>query len=86
MQNQYPCVYLLAVHLENEQPLHFTDTTNMVDTLNNSKSSTLTEWFETNKLCSEGTHLKYPDFCDMFVWNKSKKNGQKDKKILLLVA
>jgi hypothetical protein len=71
MQNQYPSVYPLTFHLENEQPLFFTDDTNIEDSLINSKSTTLTEWFETNKICAEGRHLKYPDFCEMFVWDKS---------------
>ena len=49
MQNQYPSVYPLTVHLENEQPIYFTDNTIIEDSLNNSKSTTLTEWFETKK-------------------------------------
>ena len=80
MQNQYPSVYPLSVHLENEQPLFFMDNTNIEDSLNNSKSTTLTEWFETNIICADGRHLKYPDFCDKFVWNKSQKKWTKRKK------
>jgi hypothetical protein len=80
MQNQYPSVYPLTVHLENEQPIYFTDNTIIEDSLNNSKSTTLTEWFETNKICAEGRHLKYPDFCEKFVWNKSLKKWTKRKK------
>jgi hypothetical protein len=68
MHNQYPNVCPLAFHLENEQPLFFTDQTDIQDSLNKSQNTTLTEWFETNKICSEGRNLIYPDFCDKFVW------------------
>ena len=80
MHNQYPHVYPLAVHLENEQPIYFEDNADITATLNAFNGSTLTEWFETNKVFADGRNLTYPDFCDKFVWNKATKKWTKRKK------
>lgn len=49
MKHQYPNVYPLSVHLENEQSIYFEDNSNIQETLENSKKTKLTEWFEMNK-------------------------------------
>ena len=70
----------LSVHLENEQSIFFEVDDNIKDTINKNNRTTLTEWFENNKTCPEGNHLKYQDYSDMFVWNKSLKSWSKRKK------
>jgi hypothetical protein len=79
MHTQYPSVYPLAVHLENEQNVFFEDDDTIEDTIHISKKTTLTEWLNNKKECSDGRHLMYSDYCDMFVWNKNDKNWSKRK-------
>ena len=73
MHRQYPSITRLAVHLENEQLCYFNDEDddNLEDILDKSSCTTLTEWFKTNRENPETRYLKYMNFCDMYVWNKS---------------
>lgn len=68
MQKQYPSITRLAVHLENEQLCSFSPDDDIDDVLENSKKTTLTEWFEMNKKYPEARKLKYFNFTDEYVW------------------
>jgi hypothetical protein len=50
LQNQYPNVYQLSVHLENEQNVYFADNNDIDIALERAKRTTLTEWFSMNKI------------------------------------
>ena len=80
MQKQYPSVYALSVHLENEQNIYFHDDDEIEQTVNRSKNTTLTEWFLMNKYHPETKYLKYSDFSDKYVWNKETKKWTSRKK------
>jgi hypothetical protein len=80
MHRQFPSITRLAVHLENEQIVYFDEDDeeeNIEEILNNSKKTTLTEWFNMNLQHPESKHLKYMNFPDEYVWNKSSKTWSK---------
>ena len=80
LQNQYPSVYQLAVHLENEQNVYFGENDDVNHTLDRAKRTTLTEWFSMNTKHIETRNLKYSYFSDKYVWNKDTKNWTQRKK------
>jgi hypothetical protein len=62
LQDQYPAVYQLPVHLENEQNIYFEENETLEETLNRSTKTALTEWFNSNKINIEGR--EGTDYCD----------------------
>lgn len=81
LHNQYPATTKLAVHTENSQYVYFNENeTDFEKTLNRSKKTTLTEWFEANKNYPDTRYLKYMDFPDAYTWNVSELKWTKRKK------
>jgi hypothetical protein len=69
---QSPPVMRLAVHLEGEQFVMFGEDADVVDMLMQSKPTTLTAWFESNKEDERGAHLLYPDYVSEYRYVKGK--------------
>ncbi|KAL3654415.1 hypothetical protein CASFOL_004096 [Castilleja foliolosa] len=67
-----PAVEVLAVHLENMQNVLFRDNLKLQSIVRNPNfgKTTLTEWFQSNKLDRDGVHLTYVNYCSMYRWCK----------------
>lgn len=67
MTNQYPVVYAVRVHLEDEECITFGEGQEVTVAQQEAKSTELTAFFEYNSTHSE-TEIKYVDFPKHFVW------------------
>jgi hypothetical protein len=75
MHAEFPSVYRLPVHLENEQTVYFTDADDAQAILDrpSSQKTMLTEWFVANTVYPDAKNHFYVDFPSVFVWNKKTK-------------
>ena len=68
-----PHVLRLAVHLENQQPVYFSEQAELKDVLSKQRDTTLTGWFVANQSFHSAREITYTNFPDKFVWNKSER-------------
>ena len=80
--DQYPPVQPLAVHLENEQVVYFTDDLDEHQIANrrDRACSTLMGYFEYNRLHTSGRHLLYSEFPSYYTWNSKDRKWQPRQK------
>ena len=70
----------LAIHLENQQSVCFSDNTYLENVINTEKHSTLTGWFLANQRFSCARSIAYIDFPENFVWDKAKREWNQQVK------
>ncbi len=73
IQNQYPHIIRLMVHLPDEQCVIFDEDSDLPEILDENSRTTLTEWFELNKSNELARNLKYYEIPQYFVWKKGSK-------------
>lgn len=73
MQDHFPAVESLALHLENQQSILFKNNANFDDILQNSKDTQLTAFFKKNLESMNARNITYSNFIHYYVWDKTKK-------------
>ncbi|KAJ8640017.1 hypothetical protein MRB53_016711 [Persea americana] len=75
LNEMYPSVKSLQVHLENMQHVGFREDTNLLSILHNQQASKtmLTEYFQMNQLDKDACRFVYKEFPEYYVWNEDKK-------------
>ena len=68
-----PHVLRLAVHLENKQPVYFSEQAELKDVLSKQRDTTLTGWFVANQSFHSAKEITYTNFPDKFVCDKSER-------------
>jgi hypothetical protein len=78
----YPSVYILQLHLEDQQTVSFFKSDNLTYIVNNdlSAKSMLTEFFCRNKVDENAQKLLYKGFLEHYVWNQQDKIWTRRKK------
>lgn len=59
----YPPVQRLALHLKDQETVHFEEHADLEVVLNKNRTITLTAWFAYNQQNLDGRHLTYQHFC-----------------------
>ena len=62
-----PHVMRLALHLEDQQPVVFAESSSIEDVLSRQRHTTLTGWFVANRKFANARDLTYTNFPDKFV-------------------
>jgi hypothetical protein len=73
IQNQYPHIIRLVVHLPDEKCVVFDDDSDLPEVLDKYSKTTLTGWFTLNQQCEFARDFKYYEKPRFFVWNKGQK-------------
>lgn len=79
MDGIVPSVTRLAVHEEGAHRVYYKDGVTLMREVEREGTSTLLEWFHTNKDDSAGRHLTYLEFVQEYSWDKSKKRWSRRK-------
>lgn len=81
MHNEYPSVFRLPVHLEDNHCVYYDPDCNndeqIKELLENNRKTPLTEWFNYNKNNDDFRDTLYEDFATKFIWNKSTKTWKR---------
>ena len=82
MHAEKPTVYSLAVHLPDQQWIHYNpdDVLDEIVDRESSKKTTLTAWFEANKNHEHARQTTYQDFPRTWVYNKETRKWSRRKK------
>ena len=75
-----PHVMRLALHLENQQSVVFSEHSDLENVLSRQKHTTLTGWFIANQRFPSSRDITYTNFPDKFVWEKTSVSGKREKK------
>ena len=87
IQDHSPTVYRLNIHLPDEQGVVFDqDNDQLNDLLNRNQTTTLTAWFELNKIDPVARELFYYDIPTRFTYNKKEKIWETRKKFNKVVG
>ncbi|XP_064644732.1 uncharacterized protein LOC135498407 [Lineus longissimus] len=70
LNSRSPAIQRLAVHLPNQQSIVFTPGSAQ-EALDRAKDTTLTAWFQANKMYPEARNILYHEFPEHYTWNKS---------------
>ncbi|CAI5722376.1 unnamed protein product [Peronospora effusa] len=75
MHDHYPPIQRLQVHLPYQQQVVFNANGSLVAAVNNeqARKTTLTQWFELNRLNIDAQETTYLEFPSRFVWNINRK-------------
>lgn len=68
----YPPVQRLALHLKDQETVHFEEAADLEAVLNKNRTTTLTAWFAYNLQNTDGCHLSYQQFPEHFTFDHSK--------------
>ena len=81
IHHREPAVQILAVHLEDMQQITFRDKEPLGSIVadDGRKLTTLTQWFEYNKMFEDGRHLTYLDFPSEYAWYENTKTWSRRK-------
>ena len=66
-----PHVIRLALHLEDQQSVFFSENAAIEDVLSRQRDTTLTGWFVANRKFASARDITYTNFPDKFVWDKT---------------
>ena len=82
MHSRYPWIERVTFHLENEQQVIFSDSTDLTKIVRKERVgiTKFTQWMETNKMCEEARELTYAEFPLKQVWKEKEKKWGKTKK------
>ncbi|XP_028551783.1 uncharacterized protein LOC114579918 [Dendrobium catenatum] len=82
LNEMYPSVCNLQLHLEEKQPIYYKDNQNLLDILkiNIKKKTMLTEFFNLNEIDSEARKYLYREIPEKYVWDKTKKSWKRRQK------
>jgi hypothetical protein len=82
MHFREPCVERLPFHLENEQQVIFSDSTDLTKIVSKERTgiTKFTQWMQTNKECEEARELTYAQFPSKWVWKRAQLKWSKRKK------
>ena len=69
----YPPVQRLALHLKDQEIVHFEDDAELEAVLNKNRTTTLTAWFAYNQQNTDGRRLTYQEFPEHFTFDHSKR-------------
>ena len=75
-----PHVMRLALHLENQQSVVFSEHSDLENVLSRQKHTTLTGWFIANQRFPSSRDITYTTFPDKFVWEKTKREWKEREK------
>jgi hypothetical protein len=79
VHGMHPSVFMLTLHLENEQTIFYDETKKYTEeNVNRFKKTTLTEYFKINQEFPE-LNLLYQEVPEKFTWNKDKKTWTRRK-------
>lgn len=73
MQERFPAVTRLQIHLPDQQSVVYHDSEPLHAALARGRTTTLTEWFTANRDHQEARDLLYADFPTRFTWHSKKK-------------
>ena len=75
MHAEYPTVYRLPVHLEDQQLVYFNPEDDIHDVLEQgaNKDTSLTAWFKINQTNEDARQITYQNFLQKWVYMKDKK-------------
>lgn len=73
MQDRFPSVTRLQVHLPDQQSVVYRDNEPLPAALARGRTTTLTAWFKANRDHPEARHLLYADFPGHYTWPATKK-------------
>ena len=69
----YPPEQRLALHLKDQETVHFEEAADLEAVLNENRTTTLTAWFAYNQQNTDGRHLSYQRFPEHFTFDHSKR-------------
>ena len=69
----YPPVQRLALHLKDQETVHFEEHADLEAVLSKNRTTTLTAWFAYNRQNTDGHHLTYQQFPEHFTFDRSKR-------------
>ena len=68
-----PHLLRLAVHLENQQPVYFSEQVKLKDVLSKQRDTNLPGWFVAKQSFHRAREITYKNFPDKFMWDKSER-------------
>lgn len=80
LNDRDPAVYRLAVHLPQQQTVHFSDHDRPAAILQRNSETTLTQWFKINLEQPSARHLLYTQFPQHWTWDIASKRWRPRKR------
>ena len=77
INNQYPTVLRLAIHLPNMQSIIYRDGDNLRDAIDRSSDTTLMAWFKLNQRDEQARSITYQDIPSLYTWSISQRRWER---------